>query len=102
MKDEREKGLTIGAVILLNNAEAFVTGVWDLVLAIQDDMVIALLHELGKAILLRSHVGDLHADVPCAMILKEHVDDKCIPDVFSREGGAKLPPPQCEIGFLLP
>ena len=102
MKDEREKGLTIGAVILLNNAEAFVTGVRDLVLAIQNDMVVALLHELGKVILLRSHVGDLHADVPCAMVLKECVDDERIPDVFSCEGGAKLPAPQCEIGFLLP
>ena len=101
MKDEREKGLTIGAVVLLNNAEAFVTGVRDLVLAVQDDMVVALLHELGKAIPLRSRVGDLHADVPCAMVLKERVDDERIPDVFSREGGAKLPAPQSEIGFLL-
>ena len=27
------------------------------------------------------------------MVLKECVDDKRIPDVFSREGGAKLPAP---------
>ena len=91
----------IGAIILLNNVEAFVTGVWDLVLAVQDDMVIVLLHELGKAILLRSCVGDLHADVPCTMVLKERVDDERIPDVFSHEGGAKLPAPQCEVRFLL-
>ena len=101
MKDEREKELTIGAIILFNNVQAFVTGVEDLILAIQNDMVIVLLHQLCKAILLRSCVGDLHPDALCAMVLKECVNDKCIADMFSCEGGAKLPAPQYKVGFLL-
>ena len=97
MKDEREKELTIGAIILFNNVQAFVTGVEDLILAIQNDMVIVLLHQLCKAILLRSCVGDLHPDALCAMVLKERVNDKCIPDMFSCEGGANCQPPNARL-----